>query len=124
MLVEPAFVAEADHLIDKNGLLLLIEAREQRLRRVGDVALINGAIVEELEQTGKWALDDGARMALACWKRFGSDVEGALRQSEGGAHLLALGYDNDIRAAARVDRFALVPEVLRDPCRIEIARRE
>ncbi|MCC6417440.1 MAG: hypothetical protein IT429_04250, partial [Gemmataceae bacterium] len=31
-----------------------------------------------------------------------------------------LGYDEDIRAAAQVDRFALVPELRRDPLRVEV----
>jgi hypothetical protein len=31
-----------------------------------------------------------------------------------------LGYDDDIRVAAQVDQFMLVPELRRDPLRIEL----
>ena len=36
------------------------------------------------------------------------------------ATLRQLGYDDDIKAAAQVDRFALVPELRRDPLRVEV----
>ena len=45
---------------------------------------------------------------------------GALELSTGGAKLRTLGYDDDIRAAAQVDQFTLVPELRRDPLRVEI----
>src|SRR6516225_1030684 len=47
-LVEPAFVAQADHFLDKDRFLLVVEAHEQRLGRIGDAALVHRAIVEEL----------------------------------------------------------------------------
>lgn len=47
-------------------------------------------------------------------------LEAALEVSQGGANLIRLGYHEDVRAAARVDEFAIVPEVRRDPLRIEI----
>jgi phosphosulfolactate phosphohydrolase-like enzyme len=47
-------------------------------------------------------------------------LQGALEISHGGSHLRQLGYDEDIRLAAQVDRFALVPELRRDPLRIEV----
>jgi hypothetical protein len=34
--------------------------------------------------------------------------------------LKALGYDDDIRTAGRVDQFALAPVVRRDPLRVTI----
>src|SRR5262249_39693830 len=47
-------------------------------------------------------------------------LEGALEVSQGGGNLRQNGYDDDIRAAAQVDLFALVPELRRGPLRIEI----
>ena len=42
------------------------------------------------------------------------------RSASGGTNLRRLGYDEDIRAAAQVDQFALVPELRRDPLRVEV----
>lgn len=90
----------------------------------GDVALedalLAGALVEFLCEHGSATLNDAARLAWDCFEHHGRILDGALELSAGGAHLHSLGYDEDIREAARVDRFALVPEVRRDPLRVEI----
>ncbi len=41
-------MAETDHLVDEDLLLLVVEARIERLGGVGDAALIDRAVVEEL----------------------------------------------------------------------------
>src|ERR1700724_4126715 len=46
--IKPAFVAQVDHFLDEKLFLLVIEAHVERLGRVGDAALIDGAVVEEL----------------------------------------------------------------------------
>jgi 2-phosphosulfolactate phosphatase len=90
----------------------------------GNVALEDtlfaGAVVEFLCTNGPTRLNDGARVGWDCFERHGRVLEGALAVGAGGARLHALGYDDDIRAAARVDAFALVPELRRDPVRVEI----
>jgi 2-phosphosulfolactate phosphatase len=90
----------------------------------GDVALedalLAGALVEFLSEHQSVALNDAARLAWDCFENHGRVLDGALEISAGGAHLRSLGYDDDIRAAARVDQFAIVPEVRRDPFRVEI----
>jgi phosphosulfolactate phosphohydrolase-like enzyme len=47
-------------------------------------------------------------------------LRAALELSHGGRHLRELGFDEDIRAAAEIDKFALVPELKRDPLRLEV----
>jgi 2-phosphosulfolactate phosphatase len=83
-------------------------------------ALLAGALVEFLSEEGPVRLNDGARLAWDCFAQHGRVLEGALEVSAGGARLKALGYDEDVRAAARVDAFALVPELRREPTRVEI----
>jgi 2-phosphosulfolactate phosphatase len=83
-------------------------------------ALLAGALVEFLSEHGAVALNDAARLAWDCFENHGRVLDGALEISAGGAHLRSLGYDNDIRAAARVDQFAVVPELRREPLRVEI----
>ena len=56
----------------------------------------------------------------ATFTKLPEDILGALEIGRGGAILKALGYDEDIRTAARVDQFALVPELRRDPLRVEV----
>lgn len=83
-------------------------------------ALLAGAIVDRLCDGGEVRLNDGARLAWDCFEYHGRVLDGALQISAGGARLRELGYDDDIRAAGRVDQFALVPEVRREPLRVEI----
>jgi 2-phosphosulfolactate phosphatase len=91
---------------------------------LGDVALedalLAGALVEFLCEHGAVALNDAARLAWDCFEHHGRVLDGALEISAGGVHLRRLGYDEDIRTAAKVDQFALVPEVRREPLRVEI----
>jgi hypothetical protein len=47
-------------------------------------------------------------------------LQAALELSQGGRMLKRLGLQDDIAAAARIDAFALVPEMRCDPLRIEV----
>jgi 2-phosphosulfolactate phosphatase len=83
-------------------------------------ALLAGAIVDRLSDEGRTP-NDAARLAWACWRQNRDEILAALRAGAGGVGLRDLGYDDDVRAAARVDVFAVVPELRRDPLRVEIA---
>ena len=65
-------------------------------------------------------LNDAARLAWDCYENQGRVLPGALEVSAAGAALRRLGYDEDVKAAAQVDKFALVPELRRDPLRVEV----
>jgi 2-phosphosulfolactate phosphatase len=82
--------------------------------------LLAGALVDFLCEGAEVCLNDSARLAWDCFENHGRVLLGALEISKGGANLRALGYDDDIRAAAEVDQFALVPELRRDPLRVEV----
>jgi len=82
--------------------------------------LLAGAFVDFLCEVVEVKLNDAARVAWDCFENHGRVLQGALEISRGGANLLALGYHEDIKAAAQVDQFALVPELRRDPLRIEV----
>lgn len=82
--------------------------------------LLAGGLVDFLYQVGQTRLNDSARLAWDCYQHHGKILQSALETSHGGANLRSLGYDEDIRAAARVDQFALVPELRRDPLRVVI----
>jgi 2-phosphosulfolactate phosphatase len=83
--------------------------------------LLAGALVEYLCEEMEVNLNDSARLAWDCFENHGQVLQGALEIGTGGANLKRLGYDDDIKAAAEVDKFALVPELRRDPLRIEVA---
>ena len=76
--------------------------------------------VEFLSEASEVHLNDSARLAWDCFEHHGRVLQGALEISQGGANLSRLGYDEDIKAAAQVDQFALVPELRRDPLRVEV----
>jgi 2-phosphosulfolactate phosphatase len=82
--------------------------------------LLAGAIVDALCEESEVRLNDSARLAWDCFENHGRILSGALAISKGGTHLRELGYAEDIAAAAEVDRFALVPELRRDPLRLEV----
>jgi len=90
----------------------------------GEVALedtlLAGALVDFLCGIVEVRLNDSARLAWDCFEYHGQVLHGALELSRGGAILKGLGYDDDIRVAAQVDQFALVPELRRDPLRVEL----
>jgi 2-phosphosulfolactate phosphatase len=82
--------------------------------------LLAGAFVDFLCETCEVKVNDAARLAWDCFENHGKVLHGALEVSRGGEILKQLGYDDDIRAAAQVDQFNLVPELRRDPLRIEV----
>jgi 2-phosphosulfolactate phosphatase len=82
--------------------------------------LLAGALVDYLCDVGEVEVNDSARLAWDCFENHGRLLLGALEVSGGGANLRRLGYDEDIRTAAEVDKFALVPELRRDPLRVEL----
>jgi 2-phosphosulfolactate phosphatase len=82
--------------------------------------LFAGALVDFLCDVVEVRLNDSARLAWDCFETHGQVLLGALELGRGGAKLHRLGYDDDIRAAAQIDLFALVPELRRDPLRVEV----
>lgn len=90
----------------------------------GDVTLedtlLAGAVVDCLCEHRSIRLNDGARLAWDCFEAQGGYLESALKLSRGGQKLCHLDFEEDISTAARVDAFNLVPELRRDPLRIEV----
>lgn len=82
--------------------------------------LMAGALVECLCDHFELVLNDSARLAWNCFETHGHVLEQTLELGRGGQHLKSLGFDDDIRAAAQIDEYAIVPELKRDPLRIEI----
>lgn len=82
--------------------------------------LLAGALVDFLCDAAEVRLNDSARLAWDCFEQHGCVLQGAMELGKGGAKLKCLGYDEDIRSAAKVDQFTIVPEVRRDPFRVEV----
>lgn len=82
--------------------------------------LLAGAFIDFLCEEMDVTLNDGGRLAWDCFENHGRVLLGALQVSQSGAILHRLGYDEDIEAAADVDKFVLVPELRRDPLRVEV----
>jgi len=81
--------------------------------------LLAGALVEDLCRHVDARLNDSARVARDSFEHHGSRLLAALELSAGARELLELGCRRDIELAAEVDRFELVPELRRDPLRVE-----
>lgn len=82
--------------------------------------ILAGAFVDCLTEAMEVELNDSARLAWDAFENHGRVLPGALEVSRGGRQLLKLGFGDDLKAAAAVDKFALVPELRRDPLRIEV----
>ncbi len=82
--------------------------------------LLAGAMIDFLCEVSEVSLNDSARLAWDCFENHGQVLLGALQIGKGGRHLLRLGLGEDIQAAAQVDQFNLVPELRRDPLRVEV----
>ena len=82
--------------------------------------LLAGGLVDFLCEAAEARCNDSARLAWDAFENNRPVLLGALEVSRGGTELRRLGYEEDIRAAARVDAFALVPELRRDPLRVEV----
>lgn len=81
--------------------------------------ILAGAFIDVLH--GKTtAMCDSARLAWDCFEHHGTVVEEGLRLSLGGRNLIAAGYEDDLIIAAQIDRFLIVPELKRDPLRLEV----
>jgi 2-phosphosulfolactate phosphatase len=82
--------------------------------------LLAGAFVDFLCEESEARLDDAGRLAWDCFENHRELLLGSLQISDSGDRLRQLGYDEDIRLAAQVDQFLLVPELRRDPLRVEV----
>ena len=83
-------------------------------------ALLAGAFVEHLCDDFELILNDSARLAWDSFETNGHVLRSALDLGRGGQRLLELGFDADISVAAEIDTLTLVPELRRDPLRVEI----
>jgi 2-phosphosulfolactate phosphatase len=82
--------------------------------------LLAGALVDFVCEEMETALNDSARLAWDCFENHGRLLGGALEISNSGVGLCKLGYEADLAACAEVDKFNLVPELRRDPLRLEV----
>ncbi len=82
--------------------------------------LLAGALVDFLCDVWDVRLNDSARLAWDCFENHGQVLLGAMQVGKGGMHLQRLGLAEDIQAAAQIDQFNLVPELRRDPLRVEV----
>lgn len=88
--------------------------------------LLAGAIVDDLDRTKKYELNDQALLAADAWQtavRLLTDrpLGLMLRDSRGGRNLIETGQENDIDLAAQMDKFDIVPELNLTTWRIGVA---
>jgi 2-phosphosulfolactate phosphatase len=82
--------------------------------------LFAGALVDVFCDVCELELNDGGRLAWDCFENHGLVLRDSLGLSDAGKLLTAMGYQSDLDAAAAIDKFAIVPELRRDPLRLEV----
>jgi 2-phosphosulfolactate phosphatase len=99
--------------------------------------MLAGMLAEKLQRQGggQYKLNEQAIAACELWRHTLEIIQASkteppgpeplakiLRLSLGGKNLVSLGMDRDILAAARIDRFAIVPRFNPETSRIEIVK--
>ncbi len=79
-----------------------------------------GALVASLRAGGWPDASPEARVAQATFEALGGDVERELGRCAGGRELILMGYDDDVRIAAELDRSRSVP-LLREDAFVDVA---
>jgi len=82
--------------------------------------LFAGGLVECLCDDYELELNDSARLAWNSFETHGHVLEQSMKLGRGGSNLIELGFEDDIAAAAQIDEYVIVPELKRDPLRIEV----
>ncbi|SRR6056297_266180 len=91
-------------------------------RVTGEDTLLAGALADRCQRGyGAVLANDEARLAVAAWRPLTNDagdvsessIGAALRESQGGRNLLALGFGDDIARCAALDSAPAVPRVVR-----------
>ncbi len=113
------FSAVCEQLVHDDRPLHLICAGSDGQPSLED-SLLAGALIEVLCDFFELQLNDSARLAWDCFENHGLVLPSVLELGRGGQNLRQLGFDADISAAAEIDTFAVVPELRRDPIRLEI----
>ena len=137
-IVLGAFVnasAVAQHLIGQEDVHLLCAGTDGQ--PTDEDILLAGMLAEKLQRQGgvQYKLNDQAIAACELWRHTLEIIQAPmteppepeplakiLRHSLGGKNLVSLGMDRDILAAARIDRFAIVPRFDPETSRIEVVK--
>ena len=126
-IVLGAFVnatAVVQHLIGQEDVHLLCAGTDGQ--PTDEDTMLAGMLAEKLQRQGggQYKLNDEAIAACELWRHTLEIIQTPmteppgpeplakiLRHSLGGKNLVSLGMDRDILAAARIDRFAIVPQI-------------
>lgn len=112
--------AVVQRLTGERPIHLLCAGTRGRITR--EDVLFAGALAKRLLQSGvadDASLNDPARIALECWQATSrgavqisaADLAAALRLTQGGRNLISIGLEKDIEVVAKIDRFAILPEL-------------
>ncbi len=105
-----AAAAGARDALDARGELMILCAGRERSFALDD-AYTAGRLLAAVfgNSRRRKGMNDAALASLDLVRRYGTDWEGPLRASRGGADLLALGFDADLVDAARQDAYPVLP---------------
>jgi 2-phosphosulfolactate phosphatase len=93
--------------VERSDLAIICAGQEKQFAL--EDAYVAGRLVKDVKKRlRRVELNDGAGVALALTLRY-KDWQDALKTSEAGRTLHALGLGDDVRFSAQVDRFANVP---------------
>jgi 2-phosphosulfolactate phosphatase len=103
------FSAICDELVETDRPIHLVCAGQHGAPALED-SILAGAVVDILVDARESELNDSSRIAWDAYEQHGCVLISALELSAGGQLLLSLGLDADLKAAAAVDEFGIVPE--------------
>lgn len=100
--------ARARALLEAHGALLVLCGGRENTFSIDDSYCAGRLLSALLDGRPPAGLNDAARAALDLVERYGDDWVTPLRASRAGRQLLELGFENDIAAAADVDRYPVL----------------
>lgn len=107
--------AVCTHLAGRSRVDVLCAGTDGQVTR--EDVLMAGAIADRMVAIAPWDLNDQALRAADAWREVAGDhvpqrthrLLAALRASQGGQNLIAIGIERDIELAARIDSSRLLP---------------
>ncbi len=91
------------------GLTVICAGKDNRFAL--EDAVCAGMLINEVCKTGECELADGSQAALSLYRLHESSILDLLRSCEHGKYLAGIGFENDLKACARVDYLKIVPVV-------------
>jgi len=97
-------------MIDVGGTWIILCSGNQGSFSIEDSACA-GAIISKVNAVDKVETDDAGLTSVILYNKFKKGILGMMKQSAHGKYLISIGFEEDLRFCAEVDRVPVIPIV-------------